>query len=364
VMHDSLNFPLKCIYQQASLQCLKWGSDCLVGISLGPKPHKPFENPGIMQSFLRQVKKTKPEPQKERVAFTNWATKYGFLAPEGPFPSLSTLEDAKGLVAAMYPNSDLDPSLVLPINTTVNLFKENIYNFWTEARKLVLLWDMFEAFSNRNNETLKEFIVIENTKTKSDSPLSENAIIFQGKVKNFSFTMNFSASTEEIANNPFPAYQLIGFECVKSEVEKYLTDLTIASNLKNLNPIASRDHDLYELDYYIQPKNLLQAFYLQFYILLNGIRNKICPNCWKPFSPSKREDQIYCTPECKNNAKKKRQRHEHPELMFKELLYEDKKHKRLCATDRKKIEDALKDKGLRDAKALRDKLMKQRKTET
>jgi len=220
---------------------------------------------------------------------------------------------------------------------------------------------MFEAVSNRNIETLKEFIVIENTETSSDSPLNKDAIYFRGKVVKFSFTMDFSSTLEEIINNPFPTYQLIGFEFVKSEVEKHLTDLTISSNLKNLNPVASRDHDLYELNYYIRPKNLLQAFYLQFNILLNGIRNKICPNCWKPFSPSKREDQIYCTKECKNNAKKKRQRQDHPELMFKELLYEDRKHNRLSATDRKKIEDTIEDKGLRDAKALRNKLMNKKK---
>lgn len=354
-MHNSLSFPLECIYRQDVPYCLKWDNDYLIGISLSTKQHDPFKNPDIMQSFLLQAKKTKHEPKKERVAFTNWTTQYGFLAPEGPFPSISTLEDSRNLEAM---------GMILPINKTVNLFKESIFSFWKEARRLVLLWDMFEAVSNRNIETLKELIVIENTGIQEPSPLNNDATKFRGKVERFSFTMDFSASPEEIGKNQLSVYQHLGFACVISEVEKHLTHLTISSNAINLNPIAFRDRDIFNFKTHIRPKNLLQAFYLQFYILLNGIPNKVCPNCWKPFSPPKREDQIYCSTKCKGTAKKNRQRQEHPELILKDLLYEDMKYSRLREADRKKIESAFETNGLDYAKILRKEIINKKKAGT
>lgn len=124
--------------------------------------------------------------------------------------------------------------------------------------------------------------------------------------------MYWLGTVEELEEEPMYYYQLAAFEYVAHHVEQHLKGVSLTSKGRTVARDSKQDH--YKLKPRIVTITLLQAMYLQFYIMLNDRNKRICEACSKVFVPG-RSDQKYCSTACKRTAKSRRQR-KHQQLVL------------------------------------------------
>lgn len=127
------------------------------------------------------------------------------------------------------------------------------------------------------------------------------------------YDLYFTDSLEEINRDPLNYYQVAGLHCILVEIKKNLSNVGLSYT--GLEKISNPHDDIFKLRPVIEPKNLLQAMYLQFYILLCGHNVKVCKWCEKPFRldlgnpySKDRKNKEYCSDTCKHSAKSHRYR--------------------------------------------------------
>lgn len=253
-----------------------------------------FETDDLIPSLCRLVGEIKQGRNKKN-AIKKWVSHYGFLGihidDEGHLPSWESLTD-----------------------------------FWEEAKTLADLWDKFRQVTQRDLDGMREWIRF--------VPLSKGIKYLQGdewntKAVYWPFEIEikegetfeeaagrsmragepiFAATIEEINRNPLEFFQLAGLGYILQRIEKKIAGMEWT--FTGLEKISNPHDDVFKLKPVIKPRNLLQAMYLQFYILLCGQNVKVCKWCGKPFDlrGSYNKNREYCSDTCKHSAKSHRYR--------------------------------------------------------
>ena len=176
------------------------------------------------------------------------------------------------------------------------------------------LWEVYGFILNRKLKELKKlvrFVEVDPTEPLGHAPAGTHArTVFTHNESNggwysAAYDTFYKATVAEIKKDALPYYQQAVFEYVARTVERKLRGINLASKGRAVVRDIIQDH--YKIIPCLRPPNMLQALYLQFYILLNDRSKKICETCGAIFAPSRR-DAKYCSDTCKNTAKARRYR--------------------------------------------------------
>jgi len=254
-----------------------------------------FETADLIPSLCRLVREVK-QGRNKKAAIKKWVSQYGFLG--------------------VYVDADGDiPSW------------ESLADFWREAETLADLWDKFRQVTQRDLDGMREWIrfvpLSKGIKYLHGDEWNTKAVYWPFEVEiregeTFEEAAGrrsmragepiFAATIEEINQNPLEFFQLAGLGYVLQRIEKKVagTEWTFTG----LEKISNPHDDIFKLRPVIKPRNLLQAMYLQFCILLCGHNVKVCKWCEKPFDlrGSYSKNREYCSDTCKHSAKSRRYR--------------------------------------------------------
>ncbi|MHB1042354.1 MAG: hypothetical protein ACYC0Q_05905 [Eubacteriales bacterium] len=187
------------------------------------------------------------------------------------------------------------PRYMLPANG------QSLEMFWTEAKALTNLWDMYRQAVNRDIEALKSYTKISIEHLSVDEIKNEEFLWGKGNDGRVCVSGLFEGETafgimlKEIEKDPIAPYQFAVLQYIVEKVTYYIGNLHIKNS--NLVKHSGSDKDSFTIDAYLVPATLLQAMYLQFLQILTEKR-KVCPACWVSFTP-KRKDQVFCKPGCR-----------------------------------------------------------------
>jgi len=282
-------------------QGVDWGATAddfedVIGVfdSMKHSTYEAFEREDLISS-LQQVVLGVRQGRDKKKEILKWVSQYGFLGVQidndGHIPTVESLAD-----------------------------------FWREAETLIDLWDKFRQVTQRDLDGMKEWIrfvplnkVIKylhgdewNTKAvywPFEAEVREGEAFEKAAGRSMrAGEPIFGATIEEINRNPLEFFQLAGLGYILQRIEKKIagTEWTFTG----LEKISNPQDDIFKLMPVIKPKNLLQAMYLQFYILLCGQNVKVCNWCGKPFDLKAKysRNREYCSETCKNTAKSYRYR--------------------------------------------------------
>ncbi len=275
-MHKGIQFPIDCRYKQKVYRRYAWGGGSLRTASDECSLYDAFDNPDLISSLVRLVERTSEGGRK--AAMKRWVEAHGFLT-----------SSARGGAST-----------------------EKLEDFWTGAESFVRQWGMYGFIRNRRLGELKKLVRFAeldmldlgfhpgaNAKTVF-ADCEKDGFIVQTTSDTF-----YKATLKEIDRDPLPYYQVAVFVRVRKSIEYQLEGIALQSHEWSIIKEPDRDH--YRIVPHLLTKNLLQALYLQFYILLNDTTKKVCDACGSIFAPSRR-DQKYCSDTCKNTAKSRRWR--------------------------------------------------------
>ena len=253
-----------------------------------------FETADLIPSLCRLVKEVR-QGRNKKAAIKKWVSRYGFLGvhvdADGDIPSWESLAD-----------------------------------FWREAETLADLWDKFRQVTQRDLGGMREWIrfvaLHPGTKKVFGDKWNTKAVYWPFEVEmregeTFEEAAGrgyrrgeplFSASLEEITRDPLEFYQVAGLHYILEKIKGKLADVGLSYT--GLEKISNPHDDIFRLRPVIRPRNLLQAMYLQFYILLCGHNVKVCKWCERPFDlrGSYSKNREYCSGTCKHSAKSHRYR--------------------------------------------------------
>lgn len=250
-MHEELVFPIECRYEQVVWSKYITCKGVIRSASDKYFKYDAMDNINLIPSLVKLVNECKnaTDNQREEV-IKKWIRQYGFLTS----PNRSAAEGFE-------------------------YKEENIEKFWSKAKQLTDLWDIYRMVTNRELDDLRKIV---------------------------SFTDTRVPDINGNNDNPLRYYQVVAFSYIKTEVQRQLRNVFLTSrNIVSLE--SSAGQDFLKIFPIIKANTLLQALYLQFYIILSTPGKKICEGCFRAFVPSRR-DQKYCTDTCKNTAKSRRYR--------------------------------------------------------
>src|SRR5699024_9080971 len=104
---------------------------------------------------------------------------------------------------------------------------------------------------------------------------------------------------------PLKSYQGAAIDFLLRVVEQYINNNSFYA--RTIRHESSKEKDSFMVSPGMAFPHLLDALYMQFFILLNENKKKVCPICNKPFVPE-RTDKKYCSNTCKLTAKSRRYR--------------------------------------------------------
>lgn len=205
-----------------------------------------------------------------------------------------------------------------------NYKNQTVEKFSEEALRFYKLWNFYKAIANSDEEAIMDHIKIEKdfyeggddyyiTFFSEDNSFKEdeNPIrMLNEQIGKKIFRelrdpqYNFSISREDAENMDLTKYQMFSILFLFKQIEKY----TANAYLGHSNIIAnSNDFSKFKIRPALYVDNLIDAIYLQFFILFSENEKKICVNCNTPFVPE-RKDKKYCSDSCKLTAKSRRYR--------------------------------------------------------
>ena len=198
-------------------------------------------------------------------------------------------------------------------------YRESIDDFWSRAQEFVSLWRLYGAVLNCDLDKLKDVVVFMdmvypfNVLHKSKSYLKQLIENRDDGTRHYKACpcdmYNKTATIEDINKDPSKYYQAAVFRYITYAIEERL-ELTLRqtgyfNQCRSITSDGRQDH--YKVVPCLQPKNLLQALYLQFYLMLGDRNKKICASCGCVFTPTRR-DVRYCSDKCKQREKMRRYR--------------------------------------------------------
>lgn len=332
-MHEMFKFPLECRYTQRVYRKLSWKEGCLgpegdrysvftispdmvgrlkaagqcpAGLEdkterdLEPVLHadekreystyEAFNSPGLIPSIHSMVRNAR-SGQGRQSAAKRWIEKHGFLGCNVP------------------PHETLG-------GWAARASWESLNDFWSEAEALSDLWEKYKQITQRDLSAMREWIRFaprpqlggaqnlllwpEGFQTKASfSPLDP-----PGTESAAPYTPFFEDTVAQIEANALSYYQLAGITHVRHCIEQKMAGIKIAAS--TWQQFSTSQDDIFKTKPVIQCRNLLQAMYLQFFLMLSDTgTKKICLICGRLFQPS-RTDRVYCDSACYNTAKSQR----------------------------------------------------------
>jgi hypothetical protein len=183
-------------------------------------------------------------------------------------------------------------------------FGQSVSSFWEEAEKFFNLWNLYKYTVNRDLESIRNIVRIE--KISHDDPdnifgeCTHRFFFFEGT----DYSNNFLGVIRD-EKNPLKGYQYACMEYLLWEIEKYVSRGELGWYSLTREP--HQDKDYFKIAPALRFNTLLEAIYMQFFILLTENQKKICPICNHPFIPE-RKDKKYCSETCYLTAKSRRYR--------------------------------------------------------
>lgn len=183
---------------------------------------------------------------------------------------------------------------------TVEVFQEESFKFYK-------LWNLYKALSNRNMPKIMEFISLEDYEDHYKITFFPNDTCFTGEPNSFieeefDFKCSFPMG-KKTGDELFIEIQTKAAVFFFEQIEEY----TSQANLYWGSMKTEKDQFNVKIEPVLRIENLIDAIYLQFYILFSENEKKICPVCNTPFVPE-RKDKKYCSDTCKHTAKSRRYR--------------------------------------------------------
>lgn len=196
--------------------------------------------------------------------------------------------------------------------------RNTVENFWEESLKFYRLWSFYRVVSSRDEVAIRSSIKIEEdrgTKIISFFPGEDS---FSSIRIPEDISQRFSIPEFEFDLQVKFPFQINKNRDVFEQIQEYSTLFLLAqietyTNNANLTwDSMTHEKQKGKSVFKIKPalhtgSNLIDALYLQFYILLSENEKKICPVCNNPFLPS-RKDKKYCSDTCKLTARTRRYR--------------------------------------------------------
>lgn len=279
-MHRTFVFGIKCESPQIPLKNpqvvnTELGAYITEDLTFGhfPAEYDAFNTIEIIPDLLKIVEKIKQnktfhENTKNTNLVKKWVKKWGFLKAERV-----EIADNK-------------------------IYGQHVGQFIDEAFKFYDLWTLYSISANRDLEKLKEVATIVKV---DDLPYAATHLYTFFGEKHYGDTLEGIFREED----PLKSYQMEAMTYIGSELEPYINQNKMY--WASLSRESSNNQDHYKFTPALGFNDLLDALYMQFFILLNENTKKICPICNQPFTPD-RVDQVYCTDSCKLTAKSRRYR--------------------------------------------------------
>lgn len=198
---------------------------------------------------------------------------------------------------------------------SVDFDKNTVENFEKESLRFYKLWMLYKSIVNRDREGLLEYVKTEEEEKNYKITFFPGDPIFPRKkyppmmaalgepdleFLDYAFPI---PKKEEI--DLFEKIQDISMMFVFKEIEKYTNRANLYWNAMTHSKELGKSK--YKISPVLKIENLIDAIYLQFYILFSENEKKICPVCNTPFAPV-RKDKKYCSDTCKLTAKSRRYR--------------------------------------------------------
>jgi len=258
--------------------------------------YEAFDSIDLISSIYSLVKDARKD-QNRQAAAKRWIEKYGFLGCNiAPLGKLGGREGS--------------PTY------------ESLNDFWNEAEALADLWDKYKQLTQRDILALKKWIRFIGRPSLADEiPLffywgASEEYLTKAEFAPFSPPNTIAQNIEDcyfdkplsyIQDNPIEFYKSAGIGYISTRIELKLSGLRIASTGWDMSEKKSKDY--FKTTPIIKCRNLLQAMYLQFFMLLSDEYIKICQACGQ-FFIANRSNQKYCETKgaCKHTAKSRRYR--------------------------------------------------------
>jgi hypothetical protein len=280
-MREELCFPVDCRYIQEVFPRYDLVDGYIVAVPNGDSDlyeYDAFARADIFPSLVALIRGEPSEP-----AAVKWVSRYGFL----------TVKSRHGWRPGEPP-------------------KESLLDFWKAAGRLVYLWQLYEKVVNRRLDELKASVTVEEDEDADD--IWGPTYMFYAQYRTpmgtirepIAGSIGMRGWEKEQDLDPLGFYQRVACRVVTSSVPDGLEGMRFDVARMYLDP-KSTEIDRYAIMPRLEPTNLLQTLYLQFYLLLTDTEKKICGSCGAVFTPS-RPNQRYCSPTCKNTAKSRRWR--------------------------------------------------------
>lgn len=179
---------------------------------------------------------------------------------------------------------------------------QSIDSFWKEAEKLYDLWNLYKYTINRELEFLKEYV--------QKNQIIDTDFIYNDETDSFILLPEFDVkpvisrfflSTSE----KLVAYQSICMTYILRQIQEHISKGILTYDQLKRDSYQGKDY--FKVTPIISFGDLLDALYMQLFILMTENEKKICPICDHPFTPE-RKDKKYCSETCYLTAKSRRYR--------------------------------------------------------
>lgn len=255
-MHRTFVFPIKCTNKQVSFKQVEIinieGKTYVAGYIKESKPYDSFDSIKLLPSLIELVEEVENGKNKEK-SIKKWVLQWGLLNGE--------MIDLNGQ----------------------EVFSQNLADFWYEAKTFYELWKIYKFILDNDRKAL-EPLIKDLEETKFHNP-------------NYKIIHNNGNEYKHLYEN----YQFEATIYLLQRIESRVQTGTL--HWSKLTTLDSR----IQIESVYNFLNLIDALYMQFYILLSKNENKICKLCNTPFIPG-RSDQVYCNDSCKLTAKSRRYR--------------------------------------------------------
>ncbi|MED3553990.1 hypothetical protein [Cytobacillus praedii] len=310
-MHKSFNFPINCYSPQTPLN-----EPEVIETELGryirdnnlkiEETYEAFDTIEIIPSLIETVEKMKKGGNEEYRKnehvdlVIEWMKKWGYLKANQN-SLLREIKQHGQIVGIKQPNKKNKVRIEgISNKPPKNFYGQRVSGFVQEANKFYDFWMLYKAVANRDLEQLKKYITVQ-----------ENPELPFAATHTFYFFTNFYVEYVGYLDgildeqNPLEGYQFAAVEYLTETIEKYINNNRLFS--REIKHSSYQGKDQFKMIPAMGFSHLLDALYMQFYILLNENEKKICPVCNKPFVPE-RKDRKYCSDTCKYTAKSQRYR--------------------------------------------------------
>lgn len=300
-MHKTFSFPIHCESPQVkpdSVEVRNVNGEVVIFASINPpdshafEAYDVFDKVEIIPSLVKMVEKIKNGGNKKK-EIKKWVKEWGLL---------------KGSLT----KNEFDQYEM----------RQSIDSFWREAEKLYDLWNLHKHTVNRDLESIKkhvqkkekiydshtlntDFIHDEESGTYLFFSESESKV----KVAEFFLFSNKDYKAKEIAiwdeSEELVTYQYICMHYILNQIEEHVSKGILRHYW--LKRDSYQEKDYFKIEPILTFNNLLDALYMQLFILMTENEKKICPVCEHPFTPE-RKDKKYCSETCYLTAKSRRYR--------------------------------------------------------